>query len=516
MRKIRIGTDVRLKLRIEPNTMAGFDKIDEFDQSNVKQLRCYLINTSFCKPCCDHECPKHQRVGFPDFYHPTHHNIHNTGFPGYHMAPANICNYDKFSPDFHDFHWWPGYRGFGLYPEHFHEYCGHMHWHGPRPSHYYPHCHNHHQPQPTCVWPEPWYEPFYHGYDHHGIKHCKPDPFDQWLHPEYVPVDVFGKENVVLNHPHPYAPYYLCDSQVLNEKNTLTCMFPAVQQKMCGTYKLVVVLTVFEQGWGRHNLRTYTIDKGDVFDLVDTETGESGAITIDVDSTGGRENLIDTIWSDDYIMASNTSIAIGGYDITGKEYQVYVKLKDGTKVVYNPSDWRYNQLIFEPEDDTLLTIDKDGTLHSADVDEPVTVEVTVYSADRDPEDTEGVGHFTVTIKPLSSIKLGFSITDELELVHPEDKFLREHKIDPKKVYTAEHSGEVVNNEHVNGKYLWIASQRRIKYIYSQEEDSSIVTQLSSGIRVPSIDYEKPKEGYYWYRSIAPIRSGKMYIKIVFA
>jgi len=225
MRKVRIGTDIRLKLTIEPNTMAGFDKIDEFDQSNVKQLRCYLINTSFCRPCCEKEC-KHQRIGFPDFYHPTAHNINNIGFPAYHMAPANICNYDKFSPDFHDFHWWPGYRGFGLHPEHFHEYCGHMHWHGPRPSHYYPHCHNHF---PGCKFPEPIYEPFFHGYDHHGIAHCKPDPFDNWFHPEYVPADVFGKENVVLNHPHPYAPFYLADSQVLNEKNTLTCMFPAVQ-----------------------------------------------------------------------------------------------------------------------------------------------------------------------------------------------------------------------------------------------------------------------------------------------
>jgi hypothetical protein len=31
MRKIRIGTDIRLKLKISPNTEAGFDKIDEFD-----------------------------------------------------------------------------------------------------------------------------------------------------------------------------------------------------------------------------------------------------------------------------------------------------------------------------------------------------------------------------------------------------------------------------------------------------------------------------------------------------
>lgn len=76
---------------------------------------------------------------------------------------------------------------------------------------------------------------------------------------------------------------------------------------MCGEYKLVVVLTVFEQGWGRHNLRTYTIDKGIVFELVD-EGGESGDIYLDVDDTGASENLIDSIWAeeDEYTIATNS------------------------------------------------------------------------------------------------------------------------------------------------------------------------------------------------------------------
>jgi len=71
--------------------------------------------------CENPKCFK--RVGFPDFYHPTENNINNAGFPSYHMMPANVCNYNRFLPDFHDYHWWPGYRGFGHYPEHFH---GHM------------------------------------------------------------------------------------------------------------------------------------------------------------------------------------------------------------------------------------------------------------------------------------------------------------------------------------------------------------------------------------------------------
>lgn len=272
MRKIRIGNDIRLKLTIEPNTQAGFDKIDEFDQTNVKQLRCYLINTDFFKPKKDevHPAP-FLRVGFPEFYHPTHNNINNAGFPSYHMRPANMCNYDRFEPDFHAFHWWPGYRGFGLHPEHFHDHCCHLQ-HGPKPK-------------PSMC----GFEPF--GHWHHGCDcHMNPPlpPCAEPWHPEPEPYDIFGRTMEDHRHPNPYLPYYLADSQVLNEKNTLTCFFPAVQQKICGTYKLVVVLTVFEQGWGRHNLRTYTIDKGDVFELVDDETGESGAITIVPDATGER------------------------------------------------------------------------------------------------------------------------------------------------------------------------------------------------------------------------------------
>ena len=505
MRKIRIGNDIRLKLKIktlrDKEGWENFDwnTLDEFDQSNVKQLRCYLINTSYldcrCGKGCD--CRKHQKIGFPDFYHPTAHNIHNCGIPCYHMAPANMCNYDKFSPDFHDFHWWPGYRGFGIYPEHFHEYCGHMHWHGPKPSHYYPHCHNHHDPY--C------WEPFYHGYDHHGIAHCKPEPFDTWLHPEYVPADIFGKSNVVLNHPHPYEPYYLADSQVLNQTNTLTCMFPAVQQKMCGTYKLVVVLTVFEQGWGRHNLHTYTIDKGEVFELVD-EGGESGAITLDVDSTGEKENVISALFaeSDDYVMAADSKLPIGELDQENKRYNIYAVLDDGTTVLFNPYDWHMNELEFSSDKPNIVSVDpKTGELTAYDVDQDEEVTITVRNVD----DRSIMCTYKITVKPMYSIKIGFSQIENPDQITTEEEWLRS--------YSAKNDVFAVSNT-VRGSYLWIFSQRRIKYIQSLEDGETKVAELSSGIRIPTASYDK-KHNYYCYRSVAPIlRITDMKFKVKFA
>lgn len=505
MRKIRIGNDIRLKLKIEPNTQAGFDKIDEFDQSSVKQLRCYLVNTDWFRPRKDEIHPKpFLRVGFPEFYHPTHNNINNAGFPSYHMRPANLCNYDRFEPDFHEFHWWPGYRGFGLHPEHFHDHCCHIQ-HGPRPK-------------PSCCGFEPW-EPWFDRHtwigdpcihDHCGHIHDCCDvrpplpPCAEPHHPLPEPYDIYGRPVEDHRHPNPYLPYYLADSQVLNEKNTLTCFFPAVQQKLCGIYKLIVVLTVFEQGWGRHNLRTYTIDKGDVFELVDDETGESGAITINPDATGEREDLFKHIYveNDNYIMASNTDMKVGEYDSTGLDYNIYVILKDGTTALYNPLDWHFTELKFTSSDESIVTVDKDGTLHAQDIDEPEkTATITVEDIDKKHSTT-----FNVTVKYMDTIKIGFADKDELDDVSASDEFLGKYKIQ-----TGTYSVPNVKD----GNYMWVFSQRRIHYIKGVEEDSELAAELSSGFRIPMTN-AAIKDGYFCYRSAAPILSGNIKFKIKFA
>lgn len=496
MRKIRIGNDIRLKLTIEPNTQAGFDKIDEFDQSNVKQLRCYLINTDFFRPKEDDVRPKpFLRVGFPEFYHPTRNNINNAGFPSYHMRPANLCNYDRFSPDFHDFHWWPGYRGFGLHPEHFHDHCCHLE-HGPRPK-------------PSCCGFEPfghhaWCDPHI-GHQHMPCWMNPPlPPCAEPHHPEPEPYDIFGRTMEDHRHPNPYLPYYLADSQVLHEKNTLTCFFPAVQQKMCGVYKLVVVLTVFEQGWGRHNLRTYTIDKGDVFELVDDESGESGAITITPDSSGKRENVLTHIYSqnDNYIMASSTDMRIGEYDSVGLDYNIFAMLKDGTTVLYNPLDWHFTELKFTSSDETIVKVDNDGTLHAQDIDEAEKVAtITVSDVDDNIAAT-----YTVTVKYMDSIKIGFSSIESSDDISADSEGINNYKIK-----TGTYS---VNNSY-NGYYLWIFSQRKIHYVKSVEDNNELAAELSSGFRVPMTN-AIIKDGYFCYRSVAPILSGVMKFKIKFA
>lgn len=132
------------------------------------------------------------------------------------MSPANLCNYDRFEPDFHSFHWWPGYRGFGLHPEHFHDHCCHLQ-HGPKPD-------------PGCCNPEWW-----GGDPHMGHQHapccmqCPPlPPCAEPHHPLPEPYDIYGRPVEDHRHPNPFAPYYLADSQATLLKNTITTFFPAV------------------------------------------------------------------------------------------------------------------------------------------------------------------------------------------------------------------------------------------------------------------------------------------------
>ena len=486
MRKIRIGNDIRLKLRIEPNTQAGFDKIDEFDQSSVKQLKCYLINTSYFRPSKEVGPKPFLKVGFPEFYRPSKCNINNAGFPSYHMRPANLCNYDRFEPDFHDFHWWPGYRGFGLHPEHFHDHCPHL-WHGPKPK-------------PSCCG-------FNCACDPH-IEHTHVPACEQPYFPENEPYDIYGCPVADHSHQNPLMPYYLADSQVLNEKNTLTCLFPAVQQKLCGTYKLVVVMTVFEQGWGRHNLRTYTIDKGDVFELVDDETGESGAVTIDTEdnefASGKRENVYKSIYTDLelYTIASGTITKIGSSDAGGVDYNIYAVLKDGSTVIYNPYDWHFTELKFTSSNPDVVSVDKYGTLTAHEIDSlKKEVIITVSDIDNNIE-----YQFTVIVKYMDSIKIGFNLADDIDQMSANNVSMLNYRVKDGKY-------SVPNPE--NGRYLWIFSQRRIQYIKSVEDNDEIAAELSSGFRVPMTN-AVIKDGYFCYRSAAPILAGNMNIKIKFA
>lgn len=62
---------------------------------------------------------------------------------------------------------------------------------------------------------------------------------------------------------------YLASSMVINDTNTIEMYFPAQDQKDFGKYIVLIVVTIYQPGWGSNNLRTFTINKGVQFEIVD-------------------------------------------------------------------------------------------------------------------------------------------------------------------------------------------------------------------------------------------------------
>lgn len=76
---------------------------------------------------------------------------------------------------------------------------------------------------------------------------------------------------------------YQAEVRALPLSNEYETIFPAVAQLFTGDYDLIIVADLYAQNYGRNNTRTVTIDKEEVFTLVDsTKEGVDGDVVIDV------------------------------------------------------------------------------------------------------------------------------------------------------------------------------------------------------------------------------------------
>lgn len=62
---------------------------------------------------------------------------------------------------------------------------------------------------------------------------------------------------------------YLASSRVISDSKQIEMYFPAEDQRNFGEYIVLIVITVYQPGWGSNNLRTFTINKGVQFEIVD-------------------------------------------------------------------------------------------------------------------------------------------------------------------------------------------------------------------------------------------------------
>ena len=226
-------------------------------------------------------------------------------------------------------------------------------------------------------------------------------------------------------------------------------------------------------------------------------------MTIDVDTKGDdRKNMPEieaiytTLFSKEcYTLVMGQDLRVGAQDINEREYRIYVRLKDGSTLLYDPTDWKYDNLKFESSS-CAVTVDKNGTLHGHCLSKRTCVTVS-YG--------EGVNKvktsFCVKVDPVIPLYVGFSADGSFNnIAKTKDGWTKGgSEWDVSKRQALDGVVDIYNN--VCGGYLFIMSQRKIKYIESYGEDI-----VSSSVRLPIVPGNKKVDNYFVYRSVAPIIS----------
>jgi hypothetical protein len=230
---------------------------------------------------------------------------------------------------------------------------------------------------------------------------------------------------------------------------------------MCGDYKLVVVMVVYESGWGRCDLHTYTIDYGTVVTLVDDESGVDGNLTIDVDTNKLHEGDIETIiTSPEYTLVTGDELMIGQNDYEGVEYKLEVYFLNGGSAEFDPVDWEFGAIEFQSTDPSIVKVDKHtGKLTAMGTASDQSTTINVYKAG----DTTPLTSYTVNVIGSQYDYIIFIDTDDVENV---EKFIQERSAEfnssNSKKYRLDNIFGTHNLTNDKGEsYMWLCSRKRI-------------------------------------------------------
>lgn len=119
---------------------------------------------------------------------------------------------------------------------------------------------------------------------------------------------------------------YLCNEYSAAVKvfdSYIEAYMPAKEQKV-GTYKVVFIATIYQDGWGIDNLKTVTIDEGELFSLINSSDSgiyEDGLIDLTLLD-------IDNIYCDtQYKFIEKSTYKFGDVDYDNNIYQIQFTLK---------------------------------------------------------------------------------------------------------------------------------------------------------------------------------------------
>ena len=170
---------------------------------------------------------------------------------------------------------------------------------------------------------------------------------------------------------------YLASSRVISGSKQIEMYFPAQDQRNFGQYIVLVVITVYQPGWGSNNLRTFTINKGVQFEIVDEYKNNEEDL-----------QLLETIEYDGYkfeskkVLAKYKSETPNGYH---KVVEIYKSKID---------DQRYKQTVKE------VKLFQFGNIYSFVTHPDTNTYVTVWLNDENVTkkytNMDGICSFTIT------------------------------------------------------------------------------------------------------------------------
>lgn len=125
----------------------------------------------------------------------------------------------------------------------------------------------------------------------------------------------------------PKDSWYLTFSTIEEGKNEVSSYFQSQVQRK-GIYKMIVVMTVYEDGWGKNNLHTFILDYGLIFTIDDI--GEDGTVIVDLRDNKAPANTYIGFSAAD----SPESVNLSDFKKTSNVYGEY-------SIVNNTGDWAY-------------------------------------------------------------------------------------------------------------------------------------------------------------------------------
>ena len=273
------------------------------------------------------------------------------------------------------------------------------------------------------------------------------------------------------------GPSYLAPSKLEKEDKRASAYFQAGDQLYCGPYKMIVVLVLYDQGWNKNDLHTYTIDYGVVFNLVSDQSGQQGNITIELD----QDITSITPYVKDLYINMGSSLKLGQNDINGSLYDITINYNNGTDLNYSES--KITKLIFTSSD-PIVQVREDGTITTSEVSQDKTVTITVT----DEKETASTT-FNVHVKFLQKESIGFA-----ESTNIADVDLNGVDSEGRKLFkqVSNLEGDIQVENHNTGYYLWIVSRSQIKSV------------TSSGFAVPLNSPIKQGDLYYYVCPTAQI------------